>query len=61
MPFVRIVAWIVALVVAIEIVMIALAYGGLLLMFPKQRRWWQLPAELAALALFAAVVLNHPF
>lgn len=29
--------------------------------FPEGRRWWQFPAQLASLAFFAAVVLNHPF
>ena len=29
--------------------------------FPEGRRWWQLPAQLASLGVFAAIVINHPF
>lgn len=29
--------------------------------FPEGRRWWQLPAQLVSLAIFAAIIINHPF
>ena len=29
--------------------------------FPEGRRWWHLPTQLVSLAIFAAIVINHPF
>lgn len=55
------IGWFVALLVSIWLVFVLVGSRGLTTMFPEGRRWWHLPLQLASLALFAVVVLFHPF
>jgi hypothetical protein len=55
------ISWLLWLLVTAAIVFETIGWRGLVRMFPEARRWWQLPAQLASLAAFAAVVLFHPF
>lgn len=55
------IGWAVALAVSVMAIFALVGMHGMVSFFPEGRRWWQLPAQLLSLALFAAVVLNHPF
>lgn len=53
--------WFIALIVSVLSVFHFIGMSGLVNMFPEGRREWMLPAQLLSLAVFAAIVLNHPF
>lgn len=55
------VAWCIWLLLSVTICLEATGFRGLARTLPEDRRWWHLPLQLAALVLFALVVLNHPF
>jgi len=55
------IAWFLMLCMSIFAVFHVIGFSGLTRMFPEGKRWWHLPVQLASLAVFAAVVLNHPF
>lgn len=55
------IGWFVGLIISIGIIRIFSENAGMCRMFPEGFRWWTVPAELASYALFAAVVLFHPF
>lgn len=55
------IGWFLALVVSILAVFKLVSMAGLTMMFPEGRRWWHLPMQAIALAVFAVVVLCHPF
>lgn len=53
--------WFVGMVASVFAVLVTVGDLGLTNMFPEGQRWWQWPSRVAALALFAAFVLFHPF
>ena len=53
--------WFIGLILSILGVFHFVGMSGLVNMFPEGRRSWMLPAQLLSLAVFAAVVINHPF
>lgn len=55
------IAWFIALILSIFGVFGCIGFRGLVNMFPEGRRWWHFPAQILALTIFAAAVLNHPF
>lgn len=61
MPALRGVLWGAALVFSSFLTAVAFGKLELVAMFPEGGRWWHGPLRLLALAIFAAVVLSHPF
>lgn len=55
------IGWFLLLAVSILSVFELVGMRSMVSFFPEGRRWWQLPAQLASLAIFAAIVINHPF
>jgi len=55
------IGWFIALIVSIMCIFSMVGMHGMVSFFPEGRRWWQFPVQLASLALFAVVVINHPF
>jgi len=55
------IGWAILLPLSMFAVFELIGMNGLVRMFPEGRRWWQFPAQLTALAVFAAIVINHPF
>lgn len=55
------IAWAAGLLLSIYIVHVFIGNHGLVQMFPEGWRWWMPWSRLAALAVFAAVVLANPF
>lgn len=55
------IAW--AFGVLVSSLLIYMTWGNIMLvqMFPEGRRWWMPWSRLAALCVFAVVVLFHPF
>lgn len=55
------IVWFVSLLASVAT--IALTFGNIEIthMFPEGKRWWHFWSRLGALALFAGVVLIHPF
>jgi len=53
--------WFLALLASVQLVFWCCGVRGLVQMFPEGNRWWILPACFASLAVFAVVVLLHPF
>lgn len=53
--------WSILLLLSMWFVFEAVGMRLMCLYFPEGRRWWQLPLQLVSLAVFAAVVLAHPF
>lgn len=61
MNAIKAIGWFLALLLTIGLVFELVGFRSMVRMFPEGWRWWQLPAQLASLAAFAAVVLLHPF
>lgn len=55
------IGWFIALLSSIYIVFKLVGLRSIVRMFPEGDRWWMLPAQLAALALFASLVHYNPF
>lgn len=55
------IGWFLLLAVSILSVFELVGMRSMVNFFPEGRRWWQLPAQLASLGVFAAIVINHPF
>ena len=55
------IGWAVWLFMAVVLVLDVVGWRGLTNMFPEGWRWWHLPAQLATLAHFAAVVHFNPW
>lgn len=53
--------WFIGLIIAIFVVFEVVGMRLMCNYFPEGRKAWMLPAQLASLAFFAAVVLLHPF
>lgn len=53
--------WFLMLCVSVVAVFQLIGISSAVSLFPEGRRWWHFPAQIASLAIFAAVVLNHPF
>lgn len=56
-----VIIWFIVLLASILAVFEFVGMRTMVNFFPEGRRWWQFPAQIASLAVFAAVVLNHPF
>lgn len=57
----KIIGWFVLLLLSIAAVFNLVGMRLMVGYFPEGRRWWMLPAQLLSLAVFAAIVLFHPF
>jgi drug/metabolite transporter superfamily protein YnfA len=57
----KVVVWFLVLLFSMHLVFEVVGLRRMVQFFPEGRRWWMLPAQLVSLAIFAAVVLNHPF
>jgi hypothetical protein len=55
------IAWFVVLIASIVLVFKFVGFFTMTAVFPEGRRRWHFPVQLASLALFSVVVLNHPF
>jgi hypothetical protein len=55
------IAWFVVLLVSINLIYSTIGIHYMVSFFPEGKRWYQLPLQLVTLALFATVVLYHPF
>lgn len=55
------IVWLGLLLVSICGVFVTVGMRSMVAFFPEGWRWWQTPLQLIMLAVFAAVVLNHPF
>lgn len=55
------IAWFIGMYVSIIIVFNTVGSRLMVAYFPEGHRWWMLPAQLASLALFAALVHFNPF
>lgn len=53
--------WLLMLGLSIMAVFQLVGMRLMLAYFPEGRRWWQAPAQLASLAVFAAVIHFNPF
>lgn len=56
-----IIGWFIGFVVSILGVYQFVGMHLMVSFFPEGKRWWQIPAQIVSLALFAAFVLFHPF
>ncbi|MBL4833610.1 MAG: hypothetical protein JKY26_06500 [Pseudomonas sp.] len=55
------IVWFICLLVSIAAIFELIGFSGLVRMFPEGRRWWQFPAQVTSLIVFAVIVLLHPF
>jgi hypothetical protein len=55
------IGWFIAILISIAAIFHLVGMRTMVAFFPEGWRAWQLPAQLASLAVFAAIVLNHPF
>jgi hypothetical protein len=55
------IGWAFALIVSVWVVFQTVGLARMVAFFPEGRRWWMFPAQIASLALFAIIVLKHPF
>jgi len=55
------ICWFLMLAVSILSVFELVGMRSMVNFFPEGRRWWQFPAQFLSLAVFAAIVINHPF
>jgi drug/metabolite transporter superfamily protein YnfA len=55
------IGWFLLLAVSILSVFELVGMRTMVNFFPEGRRWWQLPAQLVSLAIFAVIVISHPF
>ncbi len=53
--------WFVGLTASISLIFHFVGMRLMVTLFQEGWRWWQLPMQLASIALFGAIVLNHPF
>ena len=53
--------WFIALLISIASIFEFVGMSALTDFFPEGRRWWQLPVQFLTLAIFAVLVLVHPF
>ena len=61
MESIKAILWALWLLLSIILVFELIGFRGLTRMFPEGHRAWHLPAQLAALTLFAAAVLCNPW
>jgi hypothetical protein len=55
------IGWFLGFILSIATVFQLIGFAGLTRMFPEGQRAWHLPAQLASLAFFAAMILCNPF
>lgn len=55
------IAWFLGMALALIAIYQTVGMHLMVNFFPEGKRWWQIPAHLASLALFAALSINHPF
>lgn len=58
---IKTIVWFIFFIISLVLVFETIGLRGLVRMFPEGWRWWQFPAQLVTLAVFAAVVINNPF
>lgn len=61
MEALKVIGWLLMLCASMYAVFLFVGISALCNMFPEGKRGWHLPVQLVSLAVFAAVVLNHPF
>jgi hypothetical protein len=55
------IVWFLSLLISVDLIFVFVGFSGMTQMFPEGKRWWHFPVQLLTLAIFAAVVLFHPF
>jgi hypothetical protein len=58
---IKVIVWFVGWLVTMYSMYECLAPTNLVRMFPEGDRWWRLPVAFISIALYSAVLLNHPF
>ncbi len=53
--------WLIILFASMRAVWTYVGLSYMVNMFPEGRRWWLFPVQLLTMAVFAVVVLYHPF
>lgn len=61
MEAMKTIGWLLWLLLSVLMVFEFVGYRVMLAYFPEGKRWWHFPAQVAALAFFAAAVLCNPW